>query len=404
MTAKRRVGILTGGGDVPGLNSVIKSVVYGCTERDQECEVIGIRRGWEGLTHLDFQDGGDPEYTVPLNRQNTRTIDRTGGTWLHSSRTNPTKMAPEKLPPHVASRLGECKETRTTVRVGNEQKELIRYDVTPIVLENLHKLGLDFLVAIGGDDTLSYASVLAKRDFPVVAVPKTMDNDVHNTEYCIGFSTAMTRAVDAISRLRSTVGSHERIGVLRIFGRDAGFTALYAAYVTSLRCCIPEHVFERDGLIRLLCEDKKENPSRYAMVLLSEGATWRGREVKEYGKPDGFGHRKKVNVAAQFAEELEEDTGHGTLVADLTYELRSGDPDFVDRMVGTSFATMACECIFERVSGRMTAVREGRYAMTEIPDPDLGARKVDVKAMYNVDRFRPHYTSKQGLPIFMARA
>ncbi len=234
--ANKRIGILTGGGDVPGLNSVIKSVVYGATAQDG-FEVIGIRRGWKGLTDLAADGSLDRELLIPLNRENTRTVERTGGTFLHSSRTNPSKMKIEKIPEQVKSRIGKCKETKPGV-----------LDLTPVVTENLQRLKIDYLVTIGGDDTLSYSAVLDRAGFPVIAVPKTMDNDVQNTEYCIGFSTALTRAVEAINRQRTTVGSHERIGIFRIFGRDAGFTALYTAYVSSIRCCIPEVKFDLEKL------------------------------------------------------------------------------------------------------------------------------------------------------------
>src|SRR5436190_3903066 len=237
--APKRIGILTGGGDVPGLNSVIKTVVYRGSEID--CEVIGIRRGWEGLTHVNLQDPASrSRYILPLNRENTRTIDRTGGTYLHSSRTNPSKM--KKLPPVLD---GQGFTATTTTKKGVESAV---YDVTPAVLKNIQTLGLDYLVAIGGDDTLSYAAELDRKGMKVIAVPKTMDNDVRNTEYCIGFSTAITRAMQAIERQRTTVGSHERIGIFRVFGRDAGYTALYTAYVSSIRCGIPEYKFKIDKM------------------------------------------------------------------------------------------------------------------------------------------------------------
>jgi len=395
--AKRRIGILTGGGDVPGLNSVIKSVVYWFAEFETEYEIVGFRRGWEGLTHLRLTDGEDPKYLVRLDRQNTRTIDRTGGTWLHTSRTNPTRMVLNKLPDHVKDKVGEEHEVVVKDKSGTDQ---IRHDVTHVVLSNLEQLGVDSLIAIGGDDTLSYAAVLNQHGFPVVAVPKTMDNDVRNTEYCIGFSTAMTRAVESINRLRSTVGSHERIGLLRIFGRDAGFTAMCAAYVTSLRCCIPEHVFDLDRLMEMLMDDKRDNPSNYAMLLLSEGATWEGRTIQETGKADAYGHRRKISVAEALSDEIEGRTGHDTLIADLTYELRSGEPDFLDRTVGISFASMACQCILDGQFGRMTAIRDGCFDIAEIPDPKLGPRQVDVETMYNIQRYRPYYTAPNGFPIF----
>ena len=275
MSAKR-IGILTGGGDVPGLNSVIKSVVYhGCASG---CQVIGIRRGWEGLTHVDLKDpASQSRYILPLNRENTRTIDRTGGTFLHSSRTNPTKM--QKLPPVLEGQQFSSKQSTkngvtTTV-----------FDVTPAVLRNIEVLGLHYLVAIGGDDTLSYAAELDRHGVKVIAVPKTMDNDVRNTEYCIGFSTAITRAMDAIERQRTTVGSHERFGIFRVFGRDAGYTALYTAYVTSLRCCIPEYKVNLHRLIEILMTDKRNNPSNYALVVLSEGAEWEGYTIKNMAQP-----------------------------------------------------------------------------------------------------------------------
>jgi 6-phosphofructokinase len=389
---KQRIGILTGGGDVPGLNSVIKSVVYRGAELG--CEVIGIRRGWEGLTNIDLNDPvSKAHYILPLNRENTRTIDRTGGTFLHSSRTNPTKM--KNLPPALQAQRFEAKEsTKNGVTTT-------AFDVTPAVLTNIEMLGLDYLIAIGGDDTLSYASELDRKGVKVIAVPKTMDNDVRNTEYCIGFSTAITRAMDAIERQRTTVGSHEHIGIFRVFGRDAGYTALYTAYVTGVRCCIPEYKIELKHLIDLLMNDKRDNPSNYSLVILSEGAKWQGYAVQEYGEPDAFGHRKKMSVAEDLSDEIKRATGEGTVVSDLTYDLRSGSPDFVDRLVALTFAGMAMDALEEAKSGLMTAINEGRYAVVPIPDPKLGPRQVDVASMYNTERYCPKYDHKMGLPIFL---
>src|ERR1051325_790541 len=297
--AAKRIGILTGGGDVPGLNSVIKTVVYRGSEIN--CEVIGIRRGWEGLTHVNLQDPASrSRYILPLNRENTRVIDRTGGTYLHSSRTNPSKM--KKLPPVLENE-------------GFEKGASGVFDVTKSVKKNRETLGLDYLIAIGGDDTLSYAARLHSEGFPVIAVPKTMDNDVRNTEYCIGFSTAITRAMDAIERQRTTVGSHERVGLFRVFGRDAGYTALYTAYVTSVRCCIPEYKVDLKKLIDLLVTDKRNNPSNYSLAVLSEGAEWEGYTVKEYGDPDAFGHRKKMSVAEDLSNELKSATGEEKMLS-----------------------------------------------------------------------------------------
>ena len=278
------------------------------------------------------------------------------------------------------------------------------YDVTPAVLKNIEALGLDYIIAIGGDDTLSYAAELDRRGVQVMAVPKTMDNDVRNTEYCIGFSTAITRAMDAIERQRTTVGSHERIGLFRVFGRDAGYTALYTAYVTSVRCCIPEYKVSLPHLIDLLTTDKRNNPSNYALCILSEGAEWEGYTVKEYGEADAFGHRKKMSVAEDLSNEIKAKTGDETIVSDLTYDLRSGSADFVDRMVASTFAGMAMDAIEEGKHGLMTAITEGRYALVSIPDPKLGPRRVEVSTMYNADRYRPTYDHKLGLPIFLTRS
>jgi len=393
--AGKRIGILTGGGDVPGLNSVIKTVVYRGGEIDSE--VIGIRRGWEGLTHVNLEDPASrARYVLPLNRENTRTIDRTGGTYLHSSRTNPSKM--KKLPEVLQGQTFPSKEAT------KDGVTSTIYDVTAAVLKNIETLGLDYLVAIGGDDTLSYAAELDRRGMKVIAVPKTMDNDVQNTEYCIGFSTAITRAMDAIERQRTTVGSHERIGLFRVFGRDAGYTALYTAYVTSVRCCIPEHKVDLQKLIEMLVTDKANNPSNYSLAILSEGAQWEGYTVKEYGDADAFGHRKKMSVAEDLSSEIKKATGNETIVSDLTYDLRSGSPDFVDRMVAATFAGMAVDAIQDGKHGLMTAISNGCYAMKAIPDPKQGPRRVDVATMYNTDRYRPVYDHKLGLPIFLTRA
>jgi len=389
--AVKRLGILTGGGDVPGLNSVIKSVVYRGSELGYE--VVGIRRGWEGLTHVDLQDPASrTRYVLSLNRQNTRTIDRTGGTYLHTSRTSPSRML--ALPPALA---GQEFPTAGSPSTG------ITYDVTEAVQRNIEGLALDYLIAIGGDDTLGYAAELARQGMPVIAVPKTMDNDVRHTEYCIGFSTAITRAMDAIERQRTTVGSHERIGIFRVFGRDAGYTALYTAYVTSLRCCIPEYRVNLGKLIELLMTDKRNNPSNYALVIVSEGAEWEGYTVKEYGPADAFGHRKKMSVAEDLSNEIKAATGEETIVSDLTYDLRSGSPDSVDRMVASTFAGMAVDAIHEGKQNLMTAVSGGCFALQPIPDPALGPRKVDVATMYNTERYRPTYDRKLGLPIFLTR-
>ena len=385
---KRRIGILTGGGDVPGLNPVIKSVVYRSSELGYE--VLGIRRGWEGLTHLRPGREPDPEYLRPLDRANTRAIDRTGGTMLHTSRTNPGKMKKDRLP----SFLDEAQRARLASTEGV-------YDLTPIVLDNIQSLGLDYLVTIGGDDTLSFSEVLARKGVPLIAIPKTMDNDVQGTEYCIGFSTAITRAKELIDRQRTTLGSHERIGVFRIFGRDAGFSALHAAYVTSGRCLIPEAPFDLERLVRILVEDKHNNPSRYAFVIAAEGAIWKGGSVSELGPADAFGHRRKANIAETLADEIRRRTGEETLASELTYDLRSGDPDALDQTVAITFANIAVDLIRDGLSGRMVAIQGGNFVHTTLPDPKLGPRRVDVPRLYNAERFRPQYADRLGSSIFL---
>jgi 6-phosphofructokinase 1 len=341
------------------------------------------------LTHVNLDDPASREqYIRPLDRANTRTIDRFGGTILHTSRTNPSRM--KKLPDFVSAE--------------NFPKSGATWDVSSQVLANLDKLGIDHLIAIGGDDTLAYASRLDKLGVKVVAIPKTMDNDVRNTEYCVGFSTAITRAVAAIQRQRTTVGSHERIGIFRIFGRDAGFTALYTAYTTSVRCCIPEYEVNLPKLIDLLMVEKKNTPSNYVLTVLSEGAHWQGYQVMEYGEPDAFGHRRKASVAEALSNEISRRTGEESIVSDLTYDLRGGEPDFVDKMIAATFGNIAMDAVLSGKSGLMAAIQGGCYTLAPMPDPALGPRKIDVPTMYNTDRYRPKYSDKLGLPVFLTRA
>jgi 6-phosphofructokinase 1 len=275
------------------------------------------------------------------------------------------------------------------------------FDVTPLVLEHLEQLGIGCLVAIGGDDTLSYAARLHREGVPLLAIPKTMDNDVPGTEYCIGFSTAVTRAKELINRQRTTLGSHERFGVFRIFGRDAGFTALYTAFVTSARCLIPEATFELEQLVALLVEDRTGNPSGYAFVIAAEGARWAGGTLDELGPADAFGHRHKANVAEVLASEIRELTGVETVASELTYDLRSGEPDSLDQLVAITFANVAMDALRDGRTGRMSAVREGRYALAPLPGPDEHARRVDVPTMYNEERLRPRYDGLLGRPMLL---
>lgn len=391
MSKANNIGILTGGGDVPGLNSVIKSVVY--RSREMGRPVIGLRKGWEALTHARLEDGDDPRYVRRLTRENTRTIDRSGGTVLHTSRTNPKRVHASRVPEFMSER-----ELAELPRDGDF------LDFTSAVLRNLERLEIGTLITIGGDDTLSYSARLHDKGVGLIAIPKTMDNDVRGTEYCIGFSTAITRAKDLITRQRTTLGSHERVGVFRIFGRDSGFTALYTGYVTSTRCLIPEHPFDIERLCELLVEDKRNNPSSYSLVVASEGAVWQGQKVAEYGEADAYGHKKKVDIGHALAQEIRARTGEETMTSDLTYDLRSGDPDSLDHMVAITFANIALDLVGAGISGRMVAIRDGNYSHASLPDPSLGPRTVNVAQLYNADRYRPNYAAKLGSPLLLSTA
>jgi 6-phosphofructokinase 1 len=385
-----RIAILTGGGDVPGLNPCIKAIALGAARHGWE--VVGFRRGWAGPLECDIANGSTNDHLLmALTPERVRTIDRTGGTVPHSSRTNPAKVKAKDLPAFLKGGVG-LKETGGL------------FDATPHILRVLDVLKIDALVAIGGDDTLGFAQRLGSEHVPLVAIPKTMDNDVQGTEYCIGFSTAVTRAKELINRQRTTLGSHERIGVFRIFGRNSGYTAWYAAYVTSARCVIPEAPFDLEQLASVLAEDRELNPSHYAFVIASEGALWRGRELEEFGEADAYGHRRKADVGLALATELRRLTGIEAVNSDLTYDLRSGDPDAVDQMVATTFANDAMDLLAEGRVGRMSAIQDGKYAHAPLPDASLGPRKVDIASMYNAGRFRPTYAHKHGLPLMLGDA
>ena len=332
---------------------MIKSVTYRATELGTE--VIGIRRGWEGLTHLKPGDGLDPEYLRPLDRTSTRTIDRTGGTVLHTSRTNPRRIKREALPAWLDTAAADA------LRTGEDT-----YDLTSIVTANIKALGIDALVPIGGDDTLSFARVLVDQGVPLVAIPKTMDNDVPGTEYCIGFSSAITRAKELVDRQRTTLGSHERIGVFRIFGRDAGFSALFAAYVTSARCLIPEAPYDLDALAAVLAEDHRLSPSHYAIVIAAEGAVWEGATVTEVGESDAFGHRHKANIGEALASELGRRIGVECLAIELTYDLQAASRTRSTRSSRRRSPTSPWTSLADGAYGRMVAIRDGKYASTSL--------------------------------------
>ena len=383
-----RIGIFTGGGDVPGLNSSIKAAVYRAAEEGHE--VIGLRRGWAGLLCL---DPGDPrtaeQLVVPLNRANTRTIDRSGGTFLHTSRTNPGKVSPDGLPEFLK---GDYPEP------GPEG----RFDCTPHVLKVLQHLKLDALIAIGGDDTLSYAVRLHREGVPIVCIPKTMDNDVHGTDYCIGFSTAVTRSVEFIHALRTAAGSHERIAVIELFGRYSGETSLISAYLAGVdRAVISEVDFDVDRLVNFLVEDRRSNPSAYAIVTVSEGAKPIGGEMHLSGQADAYGHKKLGGVGQFLSQEIERRSGVSTLYQQVAYLMRSGEPDALDRMVATTYGYLATDMLLKKQSGRMVALRDGKYTTVSANVISEGRKRVDVDELYDVENYRPKVAHLLGKPMFL---
>jgi 6-phosphofructokinase 1 len=368
-----RIGILTGGGDVPGLNPCIKAVVYNAIERGWQ--VIGIRRGWAGLLELDPDDPGSlATNTVQLHKYNTRTIDRTGGTFLHSSRTNPSN-----------------------VRTNGQTQ-----DCTPKVLNNIQRLGLDVLIPIGGDDTLSYGERIAREGVPVIAIPKTMDNDVHGTDYCIGFSTAVSRSVAIINQLRSSAGSHERIAVIELFGRNCGETSLLASYLAGAdRAIIPEVPFDPQRLAELLMEDKRDNPSNYSIVTISEGAHMLGGAAVEYGEADAYGHRKLGGIGLITGDALRKITGEEILYQQLGYIMRSGPPDSLDLMVPVNYANVALRLAERGEFGRLVVLRDGRYTSAPIAITQQGIKRVDVAELYDPDEYQPRIREVEGKPMFL---
>jgi 6-phosphofructokinase len=380
-----RIGVLTGGGDVPGLNPCLKAAVNRIHANGSE--VIGIRRGWGGLANADPNDPASlAENTMALNPSVVRTVDRTGGTFLHTSRTNPGRVATEDLPPFLKDRYP-----------GDGP-----HDLTPHVISVLEALGIDALLAIGGDDTLSYALRMHNEGVPVIAIPKTMDNDVHGTDYCIGFSTAVSRGVEFIHNLRTSTGSHERIAVVELFGRYSGATSLITAYLAGAdRSLISEVPFDIDKLADLVMSDKAANPSNYAMITISEGATIQGGEVHLSGEADAYGHRKLGGIGATTGELLKERTGEGIILQEVAYLMRSGRPDSLDLMVATNYAVMAADLALEGSSGRMVALRSGVYTNVPVSVTGDGAKGVDVGELYDIDEYRPTVRHVGGKPMFL---
>ncbi len=380
-----RIGILTGGGDVPGLNPCIKAVVNRVAEEGHE--VIGIRRGWAGLLN---HNPDDPESAAnnfrALDPQIVRTIDRTGGTMLHTSRTNPQRVRRKEVPDFLAGQA-----------IGDGP-----FDFTDHVKAALEDQQIDVLIPIGGDDTLSYGMRMHEEGIPVIAVPKTMDNDVHGTEYCIGFSTAVTRGVDFITNLRTSTGSHERLAVVELFGRNSGETALVTAYLAGVdRVLISEVPFDIDKLADMLTSDRAKNPSNYAMVAISEGATIIGGEVIESGEPDAYGHRKLGGIGSLTGELLKEKTGIGIIEQQVAYLMRSGSPDSLDLMVAINYAVMAADLAMEGSTGRMVALRGGTYTNVPISVTKEGVKRVDVTELYDAENYRAKVRHVVGKPMFL---
>jgi 6-phosphofructokinase 1 len=392
MAKRGTIGILTGGGDVPGLNPAIRALTIRAIREGYR--VIGIRRGWAGLIELERnEEAPSSEQVVELSEEMVNKVGRTGGTFLHTSRTRPTHVPRANVPRHLADR---------------HQDDV--NDLTEEVLANLAWLGVDTLIPIGGDDTLSYAVRLHQLGVKVIGIPKTMDNDVPGTDYCIGFSTCVTRTIEMTHALRTSAGSHERFLVIEVFGRYAGFTSLLPTMAGAAnRCVIPEHPFQIERLCELLVADRYSNPSKYSVVLVSEGATFTGGEmVFEAQEADMFGHKKLGGIGDRVAQALKElspqfNRGRRINVINqrLGYLVRCGNPDALDSMVPMAFGNLAMDLVMDGASGRLVCVRNGRY--DNVPIDVVGSRKkqVDVKKYYNTERLRPVYERFESKPLFI---
>jgi len=386
------IGILTGGGDVPGLNPAIRAVTIRALREGYQ--VIGLRRGWAGLVDMvRDKDYDNSDNFQILSEEVVDRTGRTGGTFLHSSRTNPSKVKKSAVPVHLQATY-------------NAEKN----DLTPEVLKNLEWLGIDFLIPIGGDDTLSYAVRLDQEGVRAVAIPKTMDNDVPGTDYCIGFSTCVTRTIQMTNSLRTSAGSHERFLVIEVFGRYAGFTAMLPTMAGAAnRCVIPEHKFDIERLAELLVADRRKNPSRYSVVLVSEGAMFEGGEmVFERDTTDAFGHKKLGGVGDLVSEKLKELSpkyNNGKTVdiiaQKLGYLVRCGDPDAIDSIVPMAYGNLAFDLILRKVHGRLVVLKNGRYDNMAIDVVTASKKVVNVKDLYNTERLRPHYKSFEMKPLFI---
>ncbi len=389
--AKKRIGVLTGGGDVPGLSIAIKSIVM--NSQDFDFEIVGIRRGWLGLLGYDMDDPATHAlYIQDLNPIVVRRVDRSGGTFLHTSRTNPAKVRPEETPEFLRqTSYGTVIDPKTGTK-----------DYTDYILKVIDHLKLDSLITIGGDDTLSFSAKLQKEGIKIIAIPKTMDNDVLGTDYCIGFSTAITSGVNHITNFRSSVGSHERIGVVELFGRNSGETALITGYLAHVdRTIICEVPFDLEKLVYMLDNDKKANPSHYSLVVISEGAMPIGGHVMQTGTPDAYGHRKLGGVGEMLSEKIKEISGNNTMYQRLGYLVRSGPADILDRMVSMNFGLLAFQLTCKGEFGKLVGITNGTYSTVPIETVISGKRHVDVERYYDVKNYQTKVNSVLGLPMFL---
>ena len=388
--ANKRIGVLTGGGDVPGLNLAIKSVVLNATEENDE--VLGIRLGWGGLLNYNIEDPSPQEKLVyKLTPLTVRRVDRTGGTFLHTSRTNPANVRPKEVPAFLAdSKYGKVIKPDGTK------------DFTDYILKVLEHLKLDALITIGGDDTLSYSARLHKEHFPIVGIPKTMDNDVFGTEYCIGFSTSISQAVTLITNFRSSVGSHERIGIVELFGRNSGETSLVTGYLSFAdRTIICEVPFNFEKVANLLLQDKLNSPSNYSIAVISEGAVSDGGLIVESGEEDAFGHKKLGGIGEVLGEQIKILTDQDIMYQKLAYLVRSGPADMLDRMVAMNYGTMATQLVEHGNFGMMVAIQKGVYTSVPIDLVTIGKRQVDVDRYYDKENYKPRIKDIEKMPMFL---
>lgn len=382
------IGILTGGGDVPGLNPCIKAVTRQALRLGWR--VTGLRKGWAAPLSFNPDDpASSQEWLLPLDANVVRTIDRSGGTILHTSRTNPGKVKAADVPAFIDASKFPVNKDGTI-------------DCTRHVLKVLEHLKIDALVPIGGDDTLSYAARLSREGVRVMSVPKTMDNDVFGTDYCIGFSTAVSRSVEFITALRTPTGSHERIAVIELFGRNSGETALISGFLADAdRVAIPECVIDIDRLAGQIVADRAANPSNYALIVVSEGAIIKGGSVVERGEADAYGHRKLGGIGEIIGEELKQRTGVNIVSQSLAYLMRAGGPDALDRMVAASYGAMAVQLLADGEQGKMMAIRDGNYTTVPSDTCIQGERRVDVGALYDTQEYRPQIANVRGKPMFL---